>query len=232
MHPNVERVLRDAPLIHGQGEVTHALTERALDRIAALAGPDTRSLETGSGFSTLVFAMSGATHTAIAPNAGEFERITAYCESTGVDTSRCTFIADVSERVLPTLEPGELNLVLIDGSHSFPQAFLDWFYLAEPLAVGGTLLIDDVHIWTGRVLRDFLAAEPEWDLADELLGRTAVFVKRAPYRTGKGWDEQPYVLRQSRLKTVARARMATSMLRHGERAELVDQAKRTLTGRG
>ena len=50
----------------------------------------------------------------------------------------------------PTLELDALDLVLIDGSHSFPQVFIDWYYTQSALKVGGALLVDDVHIWTGK----------------------------------------------------------------------------------
>jgi hypothetical protein len=52
------------------------------------------------------------------------------------------------------------------SSHSFPQVFIEWFYTASALKVGGHLLVDDVHVWTGHVLRDFLLDEPEWTKID------------------------------------------------------------------
>ena len=39
------------------------------------------------------------------------------------------------------------------------------------------MVIDDVHLWTGKVLRDFLRSEPEWQLEEEWDGRTAAFRK-------------------------------------------------------
>ncbi len=81
--------------------------------------------------------------------------------------------------MLPALDLGELDLVLIDGSHSFPQVFIDWFYVQEALKVGGAVIVDDVHVWTGRVLRDFLEAEPEWSLERRFQGRTVAIRKVA-----------------------------------------------------
>ena len=235
MHPNVQQVLSDAPDIHG-GEgsadlVTYGLTPTALNYIAGLATPGSATLETGSGFSTIVLAMSGARHTCIVPNQQEIDRIIAYCEGRGISTSACTFIAKPSERALPALDLDPLDLVLIDGSHSFPQVFIDWFYVADALRVGGTVLLDDIHVWTGRVLRDFLVAEPSWELVRELEGRTSVFEKRAEVDPDKVWFEQPYVVRHSRLKTVARARMAASMLRNGEHRQLA-RVTREMLSRG
>jgi hypothetical protein len=127
-----------------------------------------------------------------------------------------TFHHELSERVLPALDPAPLDLVLIDGSHSFPQVFIDWFFTQRALKVGGTLLVDDVHIWTGRVLRDFLRAEPEWKLVERWAGRTVAFRKVAHYDDGKDWADQAYVWRRTRPETLGRARMAAGLLRSGD----------------
>ena len=130
--------------------------------------------------------------------------------------------------MLPTLEPGPLDLVLVDGSHSFPQVFVDWFYVATALRVGGHLLVDDVHVWTGRVLRDFLQAEPEWSLVREIHGRTAILRKVAEVDPDKLWTQQPYGRRRSATGIRTPVRMAVSMLRHGQRQELVGLVRQRL----
>jgi hypothetical protein len=70
------------------------------------------------------------------------------------------------------------------------------------------------------VLRDFLAAEPEWELTEEWVGRTTAFRKlgEAPYRD---WYEQRYVLRRS-TPTRTRMRMGTSLLKRGDLSTLRD----------
>ena len=181
MSATLADVLRDAPAIHGPAGadalLTHGLLEEALDFIDRTVRDGDRTLETGSGYSTILFALRGAHHTCITPSQAEIDRIRAYCEQHGISTERVDFRPQPSERVLPGLELGTLDLVLVDGSHSFPQVFLDWFHTASALRVGGHLIVDDVHVWTGRVLRDFLVAEPEWELLDELGGRTAILRK-------------------------------------------------------
>lgn len=229
MAMTLQQLLADAPPIHGGsgGEelLTHGLLDEALGLLDRELRPGARSLETGSGYSTILFAMKGAEHTCIVPNQPEVDRITAYCQSKGIDTSRLTFHVQPSERVLPTLDVGRLDAVLIDGSHSFPQVFIDWFYTGHALDVGGLLLVDDVHVWTGRVLRDFLAAEPEWELTDELGGRTAVFRKVAETDPDRLWTEQPYVLKKTGLGAPTVARQTVSMLRHGHARDLVERVQ-------
>ena len=105
------------------------------------------TLETGAGYSTIVFAQLGAQHTAITPAADEVQRITAYCTEQGIATERTTFKIGYSQDVLPGLEITDLDLALIDGGDGFPIPAIDFFYLAPRLRVGGYLLIDDVDIW-------------------------------------------------------------------------------------
>ena len=226
---SLQQLLDDAPAIHGEAGgddlITHGLLVGALEFIDRIVQPGSRTLETGSGYSTILFAMKGAQHTCIVPNQPEIDRILAYCEQQSIDTSNLTFQAKPSERVLPTLDTGPLDLVLIDGSHSFPQVFIDWFYIAEALQVGGHMLVDDVHLWTGRVLRDFLAAEPEWQIVDELGGRTAIVRKVGEVDPDRVWNEQPYVLTKTHLGAPTMARQSVSMVRHGHADELAARGR-------
>jgi len=225
----LQQLLQDAPAIHGGSDgnelLTHGLLEEALRLLDREVRPGSRTLETGSGYSTILFAMKGAEHTCVVPNQAEIDRILAYCDRRAIDASRLTFCVDTSERVLPELDTGRLDLVLIDGSHSFPQVFIDWFYTAEALKVGGHLLVDDVHLWTGRVLRDFLVAEPEWTLVDELGGRTAVIRKVGEVDPDRLWMDQPYVVKKTRLGAPVVARQSVSMLRHGHARDLAERVK-------
>ena len=226
---SLQQLLADAPAIHGEAGgddlITHGLLIGALEFIDRTVGPGSRTLETGSGYSTILFAMKGAEHTCIVPNQPEIDRILAYCEHRSIDTSRLTFLAQPSERVLPTLDPGPLDLVLIDGSHSFPQVFIDWFYVADALKVGRHLLVDDVHLWTGRVLRDFLTHEPEWTITDELGGRTTIVRKVGEVDPDRVWNEQRYVLKKTHLGAPTMARQSVSMVRHGHTDELAARVR-------
>src|SRR4051794_24163426 len=123
----LQDVLADPPLIHEwmstDGLMTHGLLPEALAYLERTVTPGHRTFETGSGLSTIMFALRGAEHTCIVPDPVEPERIRAYCEHRGIDTSRLTFHVAPSERALPTLELDPLDVILIDGSHSFPQVF-------------------------------------------------------------------------------------------------------------
>jgi predicted O-methyltransferase YrrM len=221
---SVRELLAEPPLVHewmsSDGLMTHGLLPEALEFIEDTVRPGQRTLETGSGLSTITFALAGAEHTCVVPDEGEAQRIRGYCEQRGIDLSGLTFRIGFSERVLPELELEPLDLLLIDGSHSFPQVFVDWFYAQGALKVGGTLILDDVHIWTGRVLRDFLRAEPAWELTERWAGRTVALRKVADFDAGRDWSDQPYVWRRTQPATLGRARMAAGLLRAGDLAEI------------
>jgi len=197
---DLRALLRDAPPFHvDEGLRPRSLqaSDEVLETIAAAVQPDWRTLETGAGLSTVVFALRGAQHVCITPAAAEVERIRDYCASRGIALDRVTFHVERSERVLPSLVLPELDLVLIDGGHGFPTPFLDWFHGAERLRVGGLLVVDDIQLWTGRVLRDFLVEEPGWVLRDEFAMRAAVFEKTARSPALPEWFAQPFVRRRS-----------------------------------
>src|SRR6185503_1666742 len=88
-----------------------------------------------------------------------------------------TFELGPSDKLLPTMALGDLDLVLIDGGHGFPVPFIDWYYTAFALKAGGIVIVDDTQIWTGAVLRDFLMADPDWKLLHLWGGRAAAFTK-------------------------------------------------------
>lgn len=120
---------------------------------------------------------------------------------------------------------GELDLVLVDGSHSFPLPFIDWFYAQGALRDGGVLVIDDVQIWTGRVLRDFLRAEPGWTPVAEWAGRVAAFTKGADAVAARMWRRQPYVARRSPDGRLGQARRALEILRIEGPGALVERLR-------
>jgi hypothetical protein len=233
--PSIEAVLRDPPAVHDDARrgrvVTFAMDAGVVRWLSEIVRPGARTLETGSGVSTLAFALAGAEHRCVVPNPREPERLLAYARERNIPMGRVRFETAPSERVLPNLETGPLDLVLIDGSHSFPQPFIDWFYTQSALVVGGHVVVDDTQVWTGRVLRDFLAAEPEWEIAREWFGRTAAFRKVAETDPDKLWLDQPLVAARSRSGNVLRARSAADMLRAGEPGELLSRARRVVRRR-
>lgn len=165
-----------------------------LELIERVTQPGARTLETGAGYSTVVFAARGAAHTAVQPDQLQVDEILRFMREHGVSDERLDFVVAGSERALPRMDaPLSLDVALIDGLHGFPAPLIDWTYIAPMLKVGGTLIVDDTDIWTGRVLRDFLLAEADWQLLEELTPRASAFTKTDESAGMKEWFDQPYV---------------------------------------
>ena len=205
-----ESLISDPPNLHGVSEQgsPHAwgLNREALQALSQTVQPGWRTLETGAGVSTVLFAIKQTHHTCVVPSSEEPERIRSFCVANEVPTDRLEFVQENSELALPRLAPDPLDLVLIDGSHSFPSVFIDWYYTARRLKMGGWLFVDDIHLWTGRVLCDFLRAEEDWDLAADIPPWTAAFRKRSDASDVRNWIYQPYVVSHSLLTPWQRRR--------------------------
>jgi hypothetical protein len=142
--------------------------------------PGDRTIETGTGVSTVVFTAAGAHHTAVSPNADEHERIRAYCRTIGIDDTGLSFAAGFSEEVLPKIAaPDSFDVAFIDGAHSFPFPAVDWHYIASSLRVGGKMILDDIPIPAVAQVFKFMDDEPNWQLDRILDDRAALFTLTA-----------------------------------------------------
>jgi Methyltransferase domain len=191
----LDRLLAERPYFHKSGTLSLSLGRPGLRELDSLVAEGANTLETGAGDSTILFASKGCRHTVVTPAADEVEAIRAYCEAQGIGLERVEFVVSRSEDYLPTLEREDLDFVLIDGHHAFPTPFLDWQYTADRLRVGGKLWIDNTEIWTGRVLRDFLKAEPGWRVVSR--GRTYAVAEKTEPLQMREWRRQPYTRRRS-----------------------------------
>jgi hypothetical protein len=173
-------------------------------------------LETGAGLSTVVFAINRTDHICIVPDGSQVARIREYCSDKGIPTDRVHFIVDQSQNVLPASKLRDIDVALIDGSHSFPVTFLDFYYVALGLKVGGLLVVDDTNLWTGKAIKQFLSTEPEWKIKAEF-PRSVAFEKIAQANLDKDWVHQRFTTRMSRVpRALARLRTGVFLLRRGE----------------
>jgi predicted O-methyltransferase YrrM len=178
---NVYDFINDQSKFHSVGAgilVSHALSSDALLYLDRHIQQHSKTLETGVGVSTVLFASKGVEHICITPEQSEIARINNYCEQKCICMKNVRFLTGRSEYILPSLAVTELDLVLMDGRHAFSTPFIDWYYMVDKLKLGG-IVIDDTQIWTVRVLFDFILSEFEWQL-DKMFGRTAAFIKVRP----------------------------------------------------
>lgn len=203
-HEVLERALSEPPQVHqhetelavqpdGQ-PICYAVHPDVARYIHAAVRPGNRTLETGSGVSTLAFALAGSIHTAVTPNGAEETRLREYSAEHSIDLSRVTFAIETSHEFLPRCALTDLDLVLLDGKHAFPWPMIDWFYTADRLKRGGLMMIDDADMRPVAVLVQFLAAETDrWERLPRV-GRTEVFRKTADGALNVTWQMQPWTM--------------------------------------
>jgi len=124
----LRRLIAAPPNLHGRAAagapVRWGIQGSFLRFLAATVSAHSLTLETGSGVSTICFALLGAEHICVSPAPEEHERILAYCREHGIATDRVRFMAMESQAYLPTMERAgrKLDFALIDGAHTFPDA--------------------------------------------------------------------------------------------------------------
>lgn len=192
----VDRLLADPPHVHTMDAGPDpalgvwSTDESAYRFLAEHVDTGARTLETGLGISTALFATLGAVHRCVAPGVAEAERLTAYCAARGIDLARVTFDQVGSHEALPRLT-GELDLVLVDGGHAFPLPIIDWFYAGSLLRQGGLMVVDDLPLPGVRPLLRFLEQDPRW----ERVGGTpkwGAWRRRTGGTLAEDWTEQPH----------------------------------------
>lgn len=204
---DIRQVVSKRPVLHGTAEglrMDMGVSPEVLDFLLEHAPEGGRSLETGCGLSTVLFAHRSGHHVAVTPSGEEIADLLDFCRNNGVETGGLELIEGTSEYVLPTLKPDPLDIVLIDGRHGFPAPFIDWFYTAGRLKVGGLLLIDDTWLWAPRTLSDVLAEQPQWEFVGKISSRTDVFRKTGEKSEWGDWTDQPYVYRNGYLRLTSR----------------------------
>ena len=152
-----------------------------------------RSAETGSGRSTLLLSHLSSDHTTFSVDAGgSMSRVQS---SSLLRRETVRFVVGPSQLTVPQFRfEGQLDLVLLDGSHSYPGPDIDYFHFYPHLAPDGLLIVDDIHIpMIGRMFR-FLREDEMWNLV-EVAAHTAFFRRStAPTfdRLHGNWFEQGY----------------------------------------
>jgi hypothetical protein len=188
-----QSLLSERPKFHGAaGECDWSLRPSVLWWLYDILKPTDVTLETGSGYSTIIFALKGTRHTVISPRAHEHTLIRDWSAAHNVDLSKVTFLAERSESALPMFNGGKLDLVLIDGSHAFPAPIIDWLYTSRWLATGGRVVVDDTQIRSCRILCDFLRAEQgRWNF-ERRITYTDIFQRLDAPLLDVGWEDQPW----------------------------------------
>jgi len=199
----LDDLFREEPLLHvaASGELTDlSMPSEVLTYINNLVTPDMVTVETGAGYSTLVFAANECQHTVYCQADGTIQRLRDWALEKDLSLGSVTFIEGRTDATLPTTRPNVVGLALLDGGTGFPLPLLDYFYLGPSVAEGSVLIIHDAYHASAKVLCDFLREDYYWEQIDsfalEMPGRsverTAVFRKVANNKPRTEWHEQPW----------------------------------------
>ena len=194
--PSSERLFAE----HGAADTGHlprasaALGLKALNAIETLLSPEHTTLETGGGQSTVVFAAKVKRHYCVNPDRTANELIVDFLQAHGLRTDHVTFLDATSDSALPSLDIADkIDVVQLDGSHSFPIPMIDWYYTNKHLRAGGRMIIDNVEINAVRMLTEFLNMEPSYRLLRRL-SRSPFYncfiYEKVKDETSVGWGDQ------------------------------------------
>ncbi len=190
---DIDKLIAQKPQLHldeNGSPVDYSINVAVLKALNNYLKPGMHTLETGSGHSTIVFAMIGTNHISISPYADEQIRIKKYLEDNGIGNST-KFLNGSSDVILATAPeiPAVLDFVLIDGAHRFPFACIDFHYTEQRIPVDGIFCLDDVHMPSVRILYKFLLKEKEWELVQKVKN-TAFFKRVLPTIIYADWQGQ------------------------------------------
>ena len=185
---------------HGAGSVGAPALD-ALHRHACAAGRLVRTVETGTGRTTLLLSHISPDHTVFTQDDAELHGTLARVRSSPLlRQDRVRFVVGPTQRTLIGHRfDGPIDLALLDGPHAYPFPDLEYWAVYPHLAQGGLLVVDDVQIPTIANLFSFLKVDAMWDLVE--VAEDMAFFRRTsapavdPY--GEGWWEQAFNLRPS-----------------------------------
>jgi len=178
----------------GIERVSAALPMDGLNYINSVLTPDMVTLEVGGGQSTVLISSKVKKHYCVNPDVTANQLIRQYLEKHGRGTENLVFIEDSSDSALPVLKiDDKLDFVFLDGNHSFPLPFIDWFYSNKLLKVGGIMVIDNVEINAVRYLDEYLQGEPAYRLLKRIrndIRYDCVAYEKVKEELTMGWKDQ------------------------------------------
>lgn len=195
----LEDFINDIPLLHTwDGGITYnsgGFTGQELQAMNEfidinLDGNST-AIETGLGNSTLIFILSKITKViSICPELGLINRFNKYRYNnfTESDNSKHILYSDISSKILPVISNAEVNLALIDGSHSMPDVFIDFYYLNKMLKKGGFLLIDDTNLKSIEPLDQLVSKQKNEYIFITIIRDCKIYKKISDNQTFPEWN--------------------------------------------
>lgn len=184
-----------------KGPLGWALERTALERLDQLIKPHFRCLETGSGWSSCVMLERAKSLVTIDPNEYKFplvrEWMTEHSFERHLERWHTIPLPSFDAwRIINSHVTEPLDLVLIDGLHSFPVVEIDWFYSSLLLRPGGLMVLDDLRIWSVKVLVEMLKQDTSWKVIWQN-DKTAILRLTETFRPNRSHASQPFVVARS-----------------------------------
>jgi hypothetical protein len=106
-------------------------------------------------------------------------------------------ITEFSEVALPAIVneyKGKVKIGFVDGGHHFDTALMDLFYFDKMLALGGVILIDDIHAPAVESACNYWRANRSDYRTYDTVPNTLIFQKILPHDS-RSWDHfRPFVV--------------------------------------
>jgi hypothetical protein len=218
---------------HGAGTVSPAVLE-ALARHASERRL-TRSMETGTGRTTLLLSHLSSNHTVFAKDdRGDGDSLIAVQKSHLLNADAVSFVVGPTQSTLLGHKFDEpIELAYLDGPHAYPFPDLEYWAVYPHIERHGLLVIDDIQIPTIANMFRTLKADRMWELV-ETVEDTAFFRRtEAPAIDpfGEGWWEQGFNRRHTYGHLTLGKRLNLSRLKAEAIRRLRPPAKRLLRRR-
>jgi Methyltransferase domain len=183
------------------GGLNSTIGERMITELGRYQAP--RVVETGAGATTLLFCcLDPGAVTSIAPSDELHDRILAEAAAREIAVDRLRYLCERSEVALPRIaaDGDRFDAGLIDGCHNWPSVLVDFCYINMMLPAGGTLFLDDVHLYSVSQLYLLLQQQNEFEYV-ALDDKLATFRKLVDHPFLPEWNFEPYIKENSPVQT-------------------------------
>lgn len=193
MNPIIDMLVEENPLFHTQRDgksCSWAGNTNMLKDVEKLLQPGMNTIETGAGYSTVIFLAKGCNHTTLTFDSREIERIKDFCRDKSISCESYTYYVGDSTETVSSVS-GPFDFVFIDGAHRFPYPIIDWYNLNQMLKVNGILVVDDTDIISCHILVKYLLTDPKFELLANV-ENYAIFRKTEFTPPPGDWLFQPF----------------------------------------
>lgn len=161
----VQRVT-SAGITAARGDCSWAVGSGVLQWIADHLSSEMVTIETGAGYTTILFAALAKHHYCCTLSQREADKIRAYLKQIQITDDNLTFLIGSTDETLSRLGTETvIDFAYLDGCHGYPFPALDWHYIDKHLKVGGIIGMDNVELRPVREHCEFLEENGSYRLA-------------------------------------------------------------------